>query len=167
VAQAVDVESLYPPLPPASNPSYIGTATAAVTTVTTTNTNTDTNSKAMSGTDHGLRQNKVQQQQQIIMKQQYRIPNGPIVGPFTIREPSTMMNPCPHCHEMSKTKVHTFPNWVTWASVLLLLCVGMWPFFWIPLVMTKTKQTDHYCVSCNKKVYTVGAFKDCCESRKG
>lgn len=83
---------------------------------------------------------------------------------FLTRNP-TQMDACPCCQANARTRVVTAPSIVTWAVVVLLVFV-FWPLCWLPLVMTKTKQSDHYCTSCNMKVGTIGACTDCCTQSK-
>lgn len=54
---------------------------------------------------------------------------------FLTRFPVEMEH-CPCCQVTARTRVVTFPNWVTWSLcvVIFFLC---WPVCWIPLVMTK------------------------------
>lgn len=83
---------------------------------------------------------------------------------FLTRNP-TQMDACPCCQANARTRVVTAPSIVTWAVVVLLVFI-FWPLCWLPLVMTKTKQSDHYCTSCNMKVGTIGACTDCCTQSK-
>jgi hypothetical protein len=104
-----------------------------------------------------------QQQRQVVahqQQQQQQSQQQPVQHVFLSRIP-TMMNPCPFCNQSARTRVRTAPNWATWISALILLCV-FWPICWIPFVADSMKQTDHFCTSCQQKVGTVGPFKDCC-----
>jgi hypothetical protein len=60
---------------------------------------------------------------------------------FLTRFP-TQMECCPSCHARARTRVHTFPNWATWALCVIILFI-FWPLCWIPLVMTKVKYGDN------------------------
>jgi hypothetical protein len=73
-----------------------------------------------------------------------------------------MMAACPHCGLESRTKVRTFPSFITWAMSILLLFL-FWPLCWVPLVVDRLKQTDHFCALCDQKVGTVQPFGDCFE----
>jgi hypothetical protein len=103
-------------------------------------------------------QQQFQQQQQPMMAQQKLL--QPIHQVFSSRIP-TMLNPCPFCSQAARTRVRTAPNWATWLSAALLLCV-FWPICWIPFVSDSMKQTDHFCTLCHQKVGSVGPFHDCC-----
>ncbi|CAB9519457.1 expressed unknown protein [Seminavis robusta] len=56
---------------------------------------------------------------------------------FLTRAP-TLMQPCPCCQAHARTRVVTFPNWVTWSlcAIIFLIC---WPLCWLPVVLTKVK----------------------------
>jgi LITAF-like zinc ribbon domain len=54
---------------------------------------------------------------------------------FLTRAP-TLMQPCPCCQSNARTRVVTFPNWVTWSLCVVILFI-FWPLCWIPLVMVK------------------------------
>jgi len=82
------------------------------------------------------------------------------------REPTNLTTPCPYCGVQARTKVQTFPNWLTWLSCIILAFV-FWPICWIPLVVRSMKQTDHICTNCGRKLGTVGAFKDFCVDSRG
>ena len=85
---------------------------------------------------------------------------------LTSRNPMGM-HQCPHCHVVgSRTRVKTYPNWLTWTSAAGLFIV-FWPVCWVPLVVDNMKQTDHYCVNCGKCVGSVQPFQDCCVTRRG
>jgi len=94
---------------------------------------------------------------QIQQQQQLRAP-PPIL--FLTRVPM-MLNPCPICQTPGRTRVRTFPNWMTWLLVLALLFI-FWPLCWIPLVTDSMKQTDHYCMACQQRVGSIGPCRDCC-----
>lgn len=49
-----------------------------------------------------------------------------------------MMAACPHCGLESRTKVRTFPNFITWAMSILLLFL-FWPLCWVPLVVDRVR----------------------------
>jgi hypothetical protein len=97
------------------------------------------------------------QHQQVVVTHEQQQP-APHV--FWSRIP-TMLNPCPFCSQSARTRVRTAPNWATWLTAIILF-VLFWPISWIPLVSDSMKQTDHFCTSCQRKVGTVGPFKDCC-----
>ena len=86
------------------------------------------------------------------------LPRAPII--FLNRVPM-MLNPCPICQTPGRTRVQTFPNWMTWLMVLALLFI-FWPLCWIPLVTDSMKQTDHYCMACHQRVGSIGPCRDCC-----
>ena len=50
----------------------------------------------------------------------------------------TQMDHCPCCQANSRTRVVTFPNWVTWSLCALLFFV-FWPLCWVPLVVEKVR----------------------------
>ena len=54
---------------------------------------------------------------------------------FLTRFP-TEMEHCPCCQAHARTRVVTFPNWVTWSLCIVIFFI-CWPVCWIPLVMTK------------------------------
>lgn len=69
---------------------------------------------------------------------------------------------CPHCGaEHVRTHTRTHPNVATWASVGVGAVV-FFPLCWVPLVSDATKQTDHYCQNCHKKIGSVRPFEGFC-----
>jgi hypothetical protein len=98
------------------------------------------------------------QHQQVVVTHEQQ--QQPVPHVFLTRIP-TMLNPCPFCSQSARTRVRTAPNWATWLTAIILF-VLFWPISWIPLVSDSMKQTDHFCTSCQRKVGTVGPFKDCC-----
>ena len=67
------------------------------------------------------------QQQQL--QQHHSIPDAQHL--IISREPSPLM-PCMYCGRNARTRVTTYPNWVTWCLVGLLLFL-FWPLFWLPV----------------------------------
>uniref|UniRef100_A0A7S2UEK6 LITAF domain-containing protein n=1 Tax=Attheya septentrionalis TaxID=420275 RepID=A0A7S2UEK6_9STRA len=68
---------------------------------------------------------------------------------------------CPHCQYTSRTTVKTYPTYLTWLSSFFLVLV-FWPLCWVPLVLEKAKQSDHFCAVCEEKVGEVKPYEDCC-----
>ena len=92
--------------------------------------------------------------------------NTPLVeGKLCLTRNPTMLDSCPCCHEMSRTKVRSSPGLLTWLAALVIL-VLFWPLCWVPLVTTKCKKTEHICVKCNMIVGNVSPCEDLCVSRK-
>mmetsp|Transcript_14239 Transcript_14239/g.20838 ORF Transcript_14239/g.20838 Transcript_14239/m.20838 type:complete len:154 (-) Transcript_14239:244-705(-) len=90
-----------------------------------------------------------------------------IIGGPTFRRFPIMIGSCPHCGiRNTRTKTRTYPNFATWALAGVLLIL-FWPLCWLPLVMDKTKKTDHFCTSCGTLVGEVRPMEDCCEKRRG
>lgn len=85
----------------------------------------------------------------------------PQLPPTFGRKPAFMAT-CPYCQSVNvRTRLQTFPSWVTWLAVLLIALV-FWPLAWIPLVVDCTKTTEHYCPNCHALVGSVCAFEDAC-----
>ena len=61
------------------------------------------------------------------------------------------MAACPHCGAESRTKVRTFPNWITWALSLLLLFL-FWPLCWVPLVIDRVSIMDMLFINVDERV---------------
>jgi LITAF-like zinc ribbon domain len=77
------------------------------------------------------------------------------------RKPAHMAQ-CPYCQSANvRTRMQTYPSWITWLAVLLIALV-LWPLAWIPLVVDCAKTTDHYCPNCHALVGSVCAFQDAC-----
>ncbi|GKY99917.1 hypothetical protein MPSEU_000945300 [Mayamaea pseudoterrestris] len=69
---------------------------------------------------------------------------------------------CPQCSAWNaRTRVRTYPNWMTWVSCVLLVFI-FWPLCWIPLAVDALKKTDHYCLACGKLVGSVPPFRNMC-----
>lgn len=70
-----------------------------------------------------------------------------------------VLNYCPNCAvEHVGTNTRTKATGTTWVfvGVGVLVC---WPLCWLPLVIKPMKQTNHYCVSCKKKIGRVKPFQ--------
>lgn len=74
-------------------------------------------------------------QEPILQQQQEEKQKNKIPSIFLTRLP-LLMDHCPCCEGSARTRVVTFPNWVTWSmvAVLFFLC---WPLCWVPLVFAK------------------------------
>jgi hypothetical protein len=82
--------------------------------------------------------------------------------PFEFGRSPQLMPQCPECGAMNaRTRIRTFPNWLTWCMVVALVFL-FWPLCWLPLVVDSLKQTDHYCMACGKKAGSVPPFKNVC-----
>jgi LITAF-like zinc ribbon domain len=57
---------------------------------------------------------------------------------FLSRAP-TLMQPCPCCQQNARTRVVTFPSWVTWTLCIVIFFV-FWPLCWIPLTIVKVRK---------------------------
>lgn len=71
--------------------------------------------------------------------------------PIDSRKPVTLTC-CPKCGKKNvATYTHTKANGTTAALVALGAFIFL-PLCWLPLCITATKQTNHYCTSCGTKV---------------
>mmetsp|Transcript_32041 Transcript_32041/g.48998 ORF Transcript_32041/g.48998 Transcript_32041/m.48998 type:complete len:117 (+) Transcript_32041:295-645(+) len=110
-------------------------------------------------------------------------------GGLTLKRRPVQLDSCPHCKQVSRTRIKTYPSFITWALCLALIFV-FWPICWIPLVVDsvrvvvllcvfpmklladcgfcfrKAKQTDHFCVLCQAKIGGVRPLQDCCEKER-
>lgn len=50
-----------------------------------------------------------------------------------------MMAACPYCGLETRTKVRTYPNFITWGLSILLLFL-FWPLCWVPLVVDRVRE---------------------------
>jgi len=57
------------------------------------------------------------------------------------------MDHCPCCQARCRTRVVTFPNWVTWTMCILIFFV-FWPLCWVPLVLTKVSTVKRSLFCC-------------------
>lgn len=73
---------------------------------------------------------------------------------------------CPHCSaEQVRTRTKTYPNLVTWASVVVTATI-CFPLFWVPLVVDPCKRTDHYCSNCGRKIGSIQPLEGFCEKER-
>mmetsp|Transcript_32043 Transcript_32043/g.49003 ORF Transcript_32043/g.49003 Transcript_32043/m.49003 type:complete len:93 (+) Transcript_32043:295-573(+) len=86
-------------------------------------------------------------------------------GGLTLKRRPVQLDSCPHCKQVSRTRIKTYPSFITWALCLALIFV-FWPICWIPLVVDSAKQTDHFCVLCQAKIGGVRPLQDCCEKER-
>mmetsp|Transcript_16115 Transcript_16115/g.19083 ORF Transcript_16115/g.19083 Transcript_16115/m.19083 type:complete len:122 (+) Transcript_16115:99-464(+) len=75
-----------------------------------------------------------------------------------------LLDACPSCSKQVTTSINTHFALSTWAAVVVL-AICFWPLFWVPLVVTSAKKTDHFCPQCDAKVGTVAPFSDCCADK--
>lgn len=63
---------------------------------------------------------------------------------------------CPNCNQVVTTEVSYQAGMATWLFVFILVIVGFWLCFWIPLVMDECKDAVHNCSNCG---YVCGITK--------
>ena len=90
--------------------------------------------------------------------------NAPVVVFEYSRNPMNL-DKCPHCHQPTRTRIVSYPSFVTWISVVFIFFI-FWPLFWLPLILESTRHTDHFCSKCGAKIGEIGAYKDCCVSTR-
>lgn len=71
----------------------------------------------------------------------------PLVGP----EPWNIV--CPNCRQNVVTRMEVDVSSRTHLGALVL-CLVFWPIFWIPYVMDKCKDKNHYCSECDSYIGT-------------
>jgi hypothetical protein len=158
VAHAVAVDSQDFARPPATNPSLYNTTGTPVSIqgspVAVTNSQPITLTSVTAAAS-----NKV-----ISTRTTYTIPAAPsmMTTPQDFTRRPHLLRQCPECQALNvRTRIRTYPTCTTWLVVIVLLIV-FWPLCWIPLVMDRMKQTDHFCLVCGKMVGSVRPFDNCC-----
>lgn len=73
-----------------------------------------------------------------------------------------VMSQCPECQAVNaRTRIRTYPTCLTLCACIVLLFL-FWPLCWLPLVLDSMKQTDHYCLVCDRRVGSLRPFQNFC-----